>query len=116
MQKCEFYRKGAETPKRKKRNEVVVANGKGTGVPPPHRFSAEALILVLRDLRFGSWVRPFRIYGGRWDKKVGKMKISTFIIISDTVHSFNHTNYVRLQCNLLKKMGNWLREKKWHKR
>ena len=115
MLKCEFYRKGAETPKRKKRNEVVVANGKGTGVFP-HAFAAETLILVLRDMCPGSYVRPFHIYGGWWDKKVEKRKKKSKIIISDTVHSFNHTNYVRLQCNLVKNWERGERKQKWHKR
>ena len=112
MLKCEFYRKGAETPKHKKRNEVVVANDKGIGVFFPHGFAAETLILVLRDMRIGSCVRPFRVYGGRWDKKVEKRKNKLRFIISDTVHSFTQTHYVRLQCNLLKNWGNgWERER-----
>ena len=102
MQKCEFCRKGAETPKRKKRNETVVVNGKGTGVFFPTGFAAETLILVLRDMRIGSRVRPFRMR----DKKNVKRKKKSRFIISDTLHSFKQTNYVRLQCNLLKILGN----------
>ena len=100
MLKCEFYRKGAETPKRKKRNEVVVANGKGTGVFP-HAFVAETLILVLRDMRIGSGVRPFRMR----DKKNVKRKKKSRFIISDALHPFKQTNCARLQWNPLKILG-----------